>query len=176
MIFEELKLKGAYLIHLNPIKDERGLFARSFCKKLFDEKNLETNFVQSNFSMNYKKATLRGMHQQVEPNSEVKLVRCTQGKIFDVIVDYRENSETYLQWFGAELTDENHTMMYVPKGFLHGYLTLTELSSVFYMVSSEYVPESENGIRFDDSEVGINWPIKVRELSKKDTNWPPINR
>ena len=176
MIFTELKLKGAYLINLSPIKDERGIFARSFCKKLFSEKGLETNFVQSNFSVNYKKATLRGMHQQIEPNSEVKLVRCTQGRIYDVIVDYRKNSETYLQWVGAELTDKNHSMMYVPKGFLHGYLTLTEISSVFYMVSNEYSPKSENGVRFDDSELGINWPLEIKELSDKDSNWPLIKR
>ncbi len=176
MIFEKLKLDGAYLIHLKPIKDERGLFARSFCKKIFSEKNLETDFVQSNFSVNYKKATLRGMHQQIEPNSEVKLVRCTEGKIFDVIVDYREDSKTFKQWFGAELSDDNHKMMYVPKGFLHGYLTLTQFSSVFYMVSNEYAPKSENGIRYDDKEIGIKWPIKVRELSEKDLNWPPIKK
>tara|TARA_B110000858_G_scaffold173082_1_gene204641 strand:+ start:158 stop:688 length:531 start_codon:yes stop_codon:yes gene_type:complete len=176
MIFEKLKLEGAYLIHLKPIKDERGLFARSFCKKLFTENNLETNFVQSNFSMNYKKATLRGMHQQLEPDGEIKLVRCTQGKIFDVIVDYREDSKTYLQWFGAELTDENHTMMYVPKGFFHGYLTLTELSSVFYMVSNEYTPSSEIGIRYDDSIVGIEWPLEIKELSEKDSNWPIVKK
>ena len=175
MEFHQTPLNGSFLIELKPIQDERGMFARVFCQDLFIKNNLETNYPQSNFSTNYKKGTIRGLHQQKSPNSEVKVVRCTQGNIYDVIVDNRPESDTYLNWYGAELSDKNNLMMYVPRGFLHGYLTLSEISSVHYMVSNKYAPESEIGARFDDPKLNIKWPTEITEISEKDKSWPMIS-
>ena len=147
------------------------MFARAFCAQEFAAAGLETSFVQANISTNACAGTVRGMHFQREPNAEVKLVRCTKGAIYDVIVDMREGSDTYLRWFGAELSEENALTMYVPKGFAHGYQALSDGATVFYMVSAFYAPESEGGLRFDDPKLSIRWPRIVADISDKDAKW-----
>ena len=172
MRFEKLKINDAYIIRLNKIADDRGYFSRAWCQKEFEENGLEKNFVQANISFNKYKGTLRGMHYQMHPHQEVKLVRCIKGAIFDVIIDVRSDSPTFGQWVGAELTEENHDMLYVPKGFAHGFQTLQDNSEVFYQVSEFYTPSSENGIRFDDPRYKIDWPLNVSVISEKDATWP----
>ena len=172
MRFEPTKLAGAYLIHLEPRVDERGLFARAFCAQEFGGAGLETEYVQANISTNTRAGTVRGLHFQRDPHAEVKLVRCVKGAIYDVIVDMREGSQTFLRWTGAELSDENGLMMYVPKGFAHGYQALTGNASVFYMVSAFYAPQAEGGLRFDDPKLAIEWPRAVSDVSDKDARWP----
>ena len=172
MRFETIPLAGAYLIHLDPRVDERGAFARAFCVQEFAAHGLETEFVQANISTNVHAGTVRGMHSQRPPHAEVKLVRCTKGVIYDVIVDIREGSESYLRWFGAELSEANGLTMYVPKGFAHGYQALSDGATTFYMVSSYYAPGSEGGLRFDDPRLGITWPRGVTDISDKDAKWP----
>jgi dTDP-4-dehydrorhamnose 3,5-epimerase len=174
MIFTKTPLAGAYLIDLEPRGDARGFFARTFCAREFADHGLITEFVQANFSVAAQKGTIRGLHYQVAPAPEAKLMRCTKGAIFDVIVDMRAGSETRGQWFGAELTPENRTAMYVPENFAHGFLTLEPDSEVHYMVSGFYTPETERGVRFDDPAVGIQWPIAPQVVSDKDRAWPSI--
>ena len=173
MIFQETKLKGAFIIELEKHKDERGYFSRAWCQKEFTAHGLNPNMVQANVAFSLKKGTLRGMHYQAEPYQEAKLVRCVRGKVFDVIIDLRPNSVTYRQWFGVELTPGNQTMLYVPEGFAHGYQTLLDNTEVFYLVSQFYTPDSERGVRWNDSAFGIDWP-KTTDLiiSKKDQSWP----
>jgi dTDP-4-dehydrorhamnose 3,5-epimerase len=173
---KQTKLEGSHLIELEPIRDERGMFARRFCVNEFSAHGLETRFVQSNISENYNKGTLRGMHFQEHPHAEVKIVRCVLGAVYDVIVDIRKNSQTYLSWFGSELSQENGSMMYVPQGFAHGYQTLTPSSTVHYMVSEFYKQNSENGLRYDDPAISINWPLAVSSISQKDMRWPLIHQ
>jgi dTDP-4-dehydrorhamnose 3,5-epimerase len=172
MRFEQTPLAGSYLIHLDPRVDARGTFARAYCAQEFSAHGLETSFVQANISTNARAGTVRGMHFQRVPHAEVKLVRCTGGAIYDVIVDIREESATYLGWFGAELSEENGLMMYVPKGFAHGYQALSDSATAFYMVSSFYAPDSEGGLRFDDPRLAIKWPRAISEFSDKDAKWP----
>lgn len=174
MIFKTTPLAGAYLIDLEPRGDERGFFARTFCADEFAAHGLITEFVQANFSVAAQKGTIRGLHYQVAPAPEAKLMRCTKGAIFDVIVDMRDGSPTRGQWFGAELTPENRTAMYVPENFAHGFLTLQPDTEVHYMVSGLYTPETERGIRFDDPAVGIEWPMEAQVVSDKDRAWPSI--
>lgn len=173
MVFKEIDLKGAYLIRPEPISDERGFFARVWCRQAFRDHGLVDDFVQCNTAFNRSRGTLRGMHFQRNPHREVKLVRCTMGSVFDVIVDLRPASPTYKQWAGFELSAENHAMLYVPKGFAHGYLTLTDNSEVFYQVSTAYAPQSEGGVRWDDTAFGIQWPdVAPLIISEKDRRWP----
>jgi dTDP-4-dehydrorhamnose 3,5-epimerase len=172
MRFAPTPLAGAYLIHLEPRVDQRGTFARAFCAQEFAAHGFETNFVQANVSTNNRAGTVRGMHFQREPDAEVKLVRCVKGAIYDVAVDMRKESPTYLRWFGAELSDENGLAMYVPKGFAHGYQAITGGATVFYFVSAFYAPQSEGGLRFDDPKLSIRWPRPVSEISAKDAAWP----
>ncbi len=172
MIFTETKLKGAFIILLEKREDERGFFARTFCADEFEKHGLVNRVVQTNMSRTLKKGTLRGMHYQIPPYQETKLVRCTQGAIYDVIIDIRPESETYKQWIGVELSAENHTMLFVPRGFAHGFVTLTDDVEVMYEVSEFYTPNSESGIRFNDPEIQIKWPIEVLDTSEKDANWP----
>lgn len=176
MLFEKTPLLGAYLIGLERRQDDRGHFARAFCASEFAEHGLETTFVQANLSTNTKAGVVRGMHFQRSPHEEVKLVRCIAGAIYDVIVDLREGSATYLKWFGARLTPENGLMMYVPRGFAHGYQSLTDGATAHYMVSALYSPGSEGGVRHDDPAIGIQWPEHVADLSPKDRSWPPLQR
>ena len=167
MIFKETPLRGAFIIELEPIEDERGLFARTWCKKEFEAHGLNSDLVQCNTSFNKNKGTLRGMHYQASPHGEAKLVRCTMGSIYDVIIDIRNDSATYLQWFACELTAENRRMLYVPVGFAHGFQTLEDNTEVFYQMSEYYYPEYARGISWDDSVLGIDWPINEKILSAK---------
>ena len=176
MRFEPTPLAGSFLIHLDPQVDARGTFARAFCAQEFAAKGLETLFVQANISTNVSAGTVRGMHFQREPDGEVKLVRCIKGTIFDVIVDMRAGSGTFLQWFGAELSEKNGTMMYVPRGFAHGYQALSDGATAFYLVSAFYTPASEGGLRAGDPELEIKWPRAVSGLSDKDARWPLLCR
>jgi dTDP-4-dehydrorhamnose 3,5-epimerase len=170
--FEPTALAGAYLIHLEPRVDERGLFARTFCAQEFAAHGLETSYVQTNISTNARAGTVRGLHFQRAPDAEVKLVRCVKGALYDVIVDMRDESPTYLRWVGAELTDDNGIAMYAPKGFAHGYQALSDGATVFYLVSAFYAPQAEGGLRFDDPKLAITWPRAVSDVSGKDAQWP----
>ena len=172
MIFTETKLKGAYILDLEKHGDDRGFFARSFCKKEFEQYGLVSDVVQTNVSHSVKKGTLRGMHYQLAPHQETKLVRCTQGALHDVIIDLRKDSPTYKQWIGVELTADNHKMLFVPRDFAHGFLTLEEHTEITYEVSEFYTPEAESGLRWNDPAFGIEWPATVHEISDKDANWP----
>ncbi len=172
MIFCETHLKGAYVIDLEKIGDPRGFFARGWCRREFAEQGLNPQVVQSNVSFNRVEGTLRGMHYQVAPFEETKLVRCTRGAIYDVIIDLRPESPTYMQWFGVELTADNYTMLYVPENFAHGFQTLTDQAEVIYHVSQFYAPQAERGVRYDDPAFGIEWPQAVRVISDKDKGWP----
>lgn len=171
MIFQETKLKGAYIIDVDRIEDDRGFFARSWCKKEFSEKGLVDRIVQANISFNKEKGTLRGMHYQRAPYEEVKLVRCTAGAIFDVIVDLRLGSPTYKQWIGVELTSANHRILYVPENFAHGFQALEDNTEITYHVSQFYTPEAEKGLRYNDPSIAIEWPLDVAILSPKDSSW-----
>lgn len=172
MIFTPTKLPGAYLVDIERRQDERGFFARSWCQQEFQAQGLASCMVQANLSFNNKQGTLRGLHYQRAPYAEAKLVRCTRGAIWDVIVDLRPASPTYRQWLGAELTDENYRMLYVPEGFAHGYLTLADSVEVTYQVTQFYAPGAEAGLRWDDPAFGIEWPIAVQVISEKDSRWP----
>lgn len=172
MIFRKTKLKGAYIIELERVKDERGFFARSFCEKEFEAHGLIGRFVQGNISFNEKRGTLRGMHYQMAPHEEAKLIRCTRGAIYDVIIDLRPNSDTYLDWIGVELTANNRKMLYLPENFAHGYQTLVHDTEVYYLASQFYSPSSVRGVRYDDPAVGIEWPLEVKVISDQDKSWP----
>lgn len=172
MRFEKTKLPDAYIIELEKREDERGFFARTWDEKEFAEVGLENKVVQCNISFNRAKGTLRGMHLQRDPYAEVKLIRCIRGAIFDVIIDLRPESEVYKSWFGVELSAENRRTLYVPRGFAHGFQTLTDDTETFYMVSEFYTPEAEDGVRWDDPAFGIEWPLEPTEMSDKDRSWP----
>ena len=176
MIFTETPLDGAFTIGLEKREDARGYFARAFCASEFAAQGLETAYVQANLSLNKKTGLVRGMHFQRGADAEVKLVRCVSGAIYDVIIDNRPESPTYLEWFGAELSEENGLMMYVPRGFAHGYQSLTDGATAFYMVSAAYAPGAEGGLRFDDPAIGIQWPMAVTDHSDKDGKWPLVER
>jgi dTDP-4-dehydrorhamnose 3,5-epimerase len=168
-------LKGAYLIELEKRGDDRGFFARFFCEREFHEAGLEARFVQMNNSLSTKAGTLRGLHYQLAPAAEVKVVRCISGAIFDAIVDIRPDSPTFGRWFGAELTSENRLMMYVPRGFAHAVLTLRSDTEILYMVSAFYSPENERGLRWNDPRFSIQWPCAPTEISPKDAAWPDFD-
>jgi dTDP-4-dehydrorhamnose 3,5-epimerase len=175
MIFIETKLKGAFIIELEPIRDERGFFARSFCQREFKEHGIDTIFVQCNISFNRKKGTLRGMHYQIAPYEEAKFIRCSMGTIYDVIIDIHPNSDTYKQWVSVELTHKNRKMIYIPKGFAHGFLTLVDNTEVFYQMSEFYCPDHVRGFRWDDPAFGIEWPSDVQVISDRDRCYPDFN-
>ena len=172
MRFTPLPLAGACLIDLEKRGDDRGFFARFFCEDEFARHGLCEKFAQINNSLTAKKGTLRGMHYQLPPAAEVKVVRCIRGALFDVILDLRPHSPTFGQSFGAELSAENRTMMYVPEGFAHGFVTLEADTEALYLVTAPYAPAAERGIRFDDPKFGIRWPVPPVELSDKDRKWP----
>lgn len=169
MIFQKLAIEGVYLIQMQPIEDERGFFARAFCCEEFAKIGLHTEFVQCNLSYNKKKGTLRGMHYQVAPFEEVKLVRCIRGSIYDAFVDLRPDSPTYKEWGAVQLSDTSHTMLYLPKGIAHGFQTLEDDVQLFYHVSAPFNLEASRGMRFDD--FGIEWPLEATVMSKKDREW-----
>jgi dTDP-4-dehydrorhamnose 3,5-epimerase len=170
MIFTETPLKGAYVIDLERRGDERGFFARAFCEREFAGQGLVPRFVQANNSLSAQKGTLRGMHYQLAPKAETKLVRCIRGALYDLILDLRPGSATFGQSFGAELTAENRRMMYVPKGFAHGFITLADDTEAFYFVDEFYAPEHERGVRWNDPGFNLRWPIAPIVLSDKDAN------
>ena len=170
MKFIETKLKGAYIIEPERLEDERGFFARTFCQKEFEANGLNTRLVQCSISYNKRRGTLRGMHYQVAPKAEVKLVRCTKGAINDVIIDLRPDSPTFCQWVAVELNVESYRLLYIPEGFAHGFQTLADDTEVFYQVSEFYAPEYERGIRWNDLKFGINWPMQPTVMSEKDRN------
>jgi len=172
MKFTETPIRGAMIIELEKHEDHRGFFSRAFCKKEFEEHGLDHEIAQCNFSKSRKKGTLRGMHYQEAPHSEVKMVRCMSGSIYDVIVDTRKDSPSYMKWFGVELTEENYKMLYIPKGLAHGFQTLKEDSVIFYMVTEFYNKEAEGGVRWDDPAFNISWPLEVTEISDKDKSYP----
>ena len=172
MIFTETELAGAFIIDLERLCDERGFFARTWCEDEFAAHGIGLPPLQANMSMNPTKGTLRGMHYQLAPYEESKLVRCTRGAIYDVIVDLREDSPTFGQWLGVELTADNCRQLYVPGGFAHGFLTLAENSDVNYQVSAKYAPGFERGLRWDDPAIGIQWPAVPQLISDKDRRHP----
>jgi len=168
MIFQETPLPGAYLVELEKKGDDRGFFARAFCEREFGQKGLVTRFVQVNNSLSAQRGTMRGMHYQLAPKAETKLVRCIRGSLFDVILDLRKGSATFGKSFGAELTAENRRMMYVPKGFAHGFVTTADDTEAFYFVDEFYAPEQERGIRWNDPRFSIAWPFAPAVVSDKD--------
>jgi dTDP-4-dehydrorhamnose 3,5-epimerase len=175
MIFTELSLAGAYTIELTRSGDERGFFARTFCAAEFAARGLPIAMPQCSVSFNLRKGTLRGLHFQADPHGEEKLVRCTAGAIFDVIVDLRADSPTRRRWFGTELTAENRRSVFVPKGLAHGFITLRDDTEVFYMISVPHAPMSERGVRWDDPAVAIRWPIAPVLISARDTAYPLLD-
>ena len=172
MQFVPTQLDGAFVIDLDMREDSRGYFARTFCQREFEEHGLNPFVAQCNMSFSRKQGTLRGMHYQTDDAAEAKLIRCVRGAIHDVIVDLRPNSPTYLQHVGVELNADNHRALYVPEGFAHGFLTLTDDVEVFYQVSAFYAPGKEQGLRYDDPAIAIQWPLPVTEISDKDAAWP----
>jgi dTDP-4-dehydrorhamnose 3,5-epimerase len=171
MIFTKTALEGAFIIEPERIPDERGFFARSWCQQEFREHGLEENILQCNVSYNKKKGTLRGMHYQEAPFAETKLVRCTRGALYDVIIDLRPSSKTFLKWIGKKLTPDNLKMLYVPKGFAHGFQTLEDDTEAFYQMSEVYAPDYSRGVRWDDPLFGIVWPEAERTISSKDRQY-----
>lgn len=176
MIFHKTPLAGAYSIDLEPFRDERGLFARTFCQKEFKQIGHHKAFVQLNHSRNIHKGTIRGMHYQNPPFAEIKLVRCIKGSVYDVIIDIRKNSPTYLQHYGLVLSESNMKMIYIPEGFAHGFQTLEDNSELIYHHTDFYTPGVESGLKFDDPSVGIKWPLAPTIISDKDQNYPPIDQ
>jgi len=173
MIFAETELPGAYVIDLEPIEDSRGFFARAWSDQELAEHGLETRIAQCNVSLTQRKGTIRGMHFQLPPHEEVKLVRCTRGALYDVIVDLRQDSSTFKRWFGVELSEDNRRTLYVPRGFAHGFQTLADETEIFYMISEPYSPDAANGVRWDDPAFGIIWPLgDPTVISDKDRGWP----
>jgi len=176
MRFTEASLKGAFIIDLEPVSDERGMFARAWCQREFEVHELKVTWVQNNVSLNYKKGTIRGMHYQAPPDEEVKLVRCIKGSVYDVIVDLRPDSPTFCQYAGVILSAENRRALYIPHGFAHGFQTLSDESELFYHMSAFYQAGSARGFRWDDSAVDIKWPEPLTVISDKDRSWPPLER
>lgn len=176
MIITQTELYDAYIIELNKREDERGFFARSFCEKKLLEHGITFQVVQANISYNHHKHTLRGMHYQANPHEEAKLIRCPKGAIFDVIIDLRVDSPTYMEWTGIELTEQNLRMLYVPKGFAHGFITLVDETEVVYLMSEFYKPEAGKGIRWNDPAFDIDWPATPKVISEKDKSWPDLEK
>lgn len=171
MIFTETKLKGAYVIDIEPREDERGFFARSWCEDEFKKHGLNPRLVQCNISFNKKRGTLRGMHYQIAPFPEAKLVRCTMGSIYDVIIDLRPDSPTFKQWQSVELTAENRRALYIPEDFGHGFQTLTDYSEVLYQMTESFHPECARGVRWNDPAFAIEWPIKETTIANRDLSY-----
>jgi dTDP-4-dehydrorhamnose 3,5-epimerase len=171
LIFTETKIKGVYIIEPELLTDERGFFARSFCKEEFRNHGLETDIVQCNISYNKKKGILRGMHYQGPPFEEAKIVSCTHGAIYDVVLDLRKNSQTYCQWVATELNDKNFKMIYIPRGCAHGFQILCDDTVVYYQMTEFFHPECALGVRWNDPAIGIVWPVPAMMISEKDKNY-----
>ena len=172
MIFTPTRLKGSYIIDLQPSRDERGWFARFYCKNEFKQVGHNKEWVQLNHSVTYEKGALRGMHFQIAPYREIKMVRCVAGSVYDVIIDIRKDSGTFLNWFGAELSAENKRMMYIPEGFAHGFQCLSSNCELIYFHTEFYKPNAEGGIPYNDPLVNIEWPLPVTTLSQRDQSHP----
>ena len=172
MLFDETTVEGAWLVSLEPARDQRGFFARTFCGDEFKAHGLETLFPEHSISFSARSGTLRGMHYQHVPYSEVKLVRCVKGAVWDVIIDLRPASPTYRRWQGFELSDQNGLQLYIPKGLAHGFQTLCDNVEVNYLISEPYTPRAASGVRYDDPSFAITWPRPITIISAKDTQWP----
>jgi dTDP-4-dehydrorhamnose 3,5-epimerase len=175
MIFTTTRFDGAWLIDIEPREDERGFFARTWCRDELTAQGLDTEIAQESLSYNRRRGTLRGLHFQRSPHEEIKIVRCTRGAIFDVIVDLRPRSPTYLRWQGFELTADNRRALYVPGGFAHGFQTLIDEVEVAYQISAFYVPEAAGGYRHNEAAFSIAWPLPVTVISERDLAWPPLS-
>ena len=171
MIFTETKLKGVFVVEPKRFEDERGFFAQTFTQREFEEHGLNSRVAECNLSYNRRRGTLRGMHFQSPPRAQAKLVRCTAGAIFDVAIDLRPGSPTFMQWVGVELTAANRLMLFVPEGFAHGYQTLADETEVFYQVSDVYAPECAGGVRWDDPAFGVVWPLPVEVIHERDASY-----
>ena len=176
MRFEETKINGSWVVEPTPHSDERGRFMRAWCLREFTEYGIDFVPVQANMGLSLKKGTTRGVHFQLAPALESKLVRCTRGSMFDVVVDLRPASTTYGQCHGVELTDQNGRMLYVPEGCGHAYQTLVDNTEMYYMASEFYTPSSARGVRFDDPAFAIQWPLQATVVSEQDRNWPLIDK
>ena len=172
MIFTETILRGSFIIELERIEDERGFFSRTWCAEEIEEHGLKSYICQENISFNRLKGTLRGMHFQKEPYQETKLIRCSHGSIYDVIIDLRKDSPTYKQWLGVKLSEGNYKMLYIPENFAHGFITLENNSQVTYIITQFYNPSAESGIRWDDLSFNIKWPMEPVVISEKDRSYP----
>ena len=175
MIFTPTQFDAAWLIDIEPKEDERGFFARIWCRREFAAQGLDTEVAQESVSFNRHRGTLRGLHFQRPPHDETKIVRCTRGAVFDVIVDLRQQSFTYLHWQGFELTADNRRALYIPKGFAHGFQTLTDHAEIAYRISAFYAPEAASGYRYDDAAFRITWPLPVAIISGQDLSWAAFN-
>lgn len=174
MKFLPTELSGAWLIEPELISDERGSFARTWCAREFEERGLNPRLVQCNISTNRRRGTVRGMHYQREPHAEAKLVRCTRGAIYDVIVDLRPGSPTFRRWAAQELSADNHRLFYIPEGFAHGFQTLTDDAEVFYQMSREFVPGVSCGVRWNDPAINIHWSLPISIIAERDQTWPEL--
>jgi dTDP-4-dehydrorhamnose 3,5-epimerase len=172
MIFTETKLNGALVIEPEKLEDERGFFARTWCQREFADHGLNSSIAQCSISFNHKHGTLRGMHYQIAPHEETRIIRCMRGAIYDVIIDLRRDSPTFTQWLALELSAENRRMLYIPEGFAHGFQTLDDNTEIFYQISEFYAPEQARGVRWDDPAFGIEWPPADRTISVRDRTYP----
>lgn len=175
MIFKETKLKGAFIIDVRRFEDERGSFARTYCQRELADHGLIVDMVQANMSTNKVRGTLRGLHFQRAPYQETKLIRCVRGALYDVIVDLRPESPTFGDWIGVELSEDNQRALFVPRDFAHGFVTLADNTTAFYMVSQYYSAQSEGGIRWSDPRFQIEWPVQPVVISQKDASWPDFD-
>jgi dTDP-4-dehydrorhamnose 3,5-epimerase len=173
MVFNQTFLKGSYTIELTPFTDSRGWFARTWCKNEFQQIGHTKEWVQMNHSFNAKAGAVRGMHYQLPPYTEIKMVRCIAGAVYDVIIDLRKGSETFLQWFGTELSAKNKTMLYIPEGFAHGFQTLADDTELIYQHTDFFTPGAEAGIQYNDPMLNIKWPLEPTEISDRD-KWHPL--
>ncbi len=175
MKFSQTNLPGVILIDVEPINDERGMFARVWCKEEFKQAGLSTELSQFSISYNKSRGTLRGMHYQLPPHAETKVIRCTQGSVYDVVIDLRANSPTYKQWYGCELSAQNHRMLHIPEGLAHGFITLVDNTEMLYQISVSYAAQSAHGVRWDDPSFNINWPLLPMIISARDTSYPDFD-
>jgi dTDP-4-dehydrorhamnose 3,5-epimerase len=176
MTFTPTKLAGSYVVDLSPFSDSRGWFARTYCKNEFAQIGHDKEWVQLNHSVTYAKGSIRGMHYQVAPYKEIKMVRCIVGAIYDVIIDLRKDSATFLQWTGVELSAQNKKMLYIPEGFAHGFQTLTDDCELIYHHTAFYTPGAEGGILYNDPLISISWPLAVADISDRDKNHPLLDK
>jgi dTDP-4-dehydrorhamnose 3,5-epimerase len=172
MEFTETELKGAWIIDIARFDDERGFFARTWAPEEFVSHGLDPALAQCNIAWNRTRGTIRGMHFQKPPSDEIKIVRCTRGAILDVIIDLRRDSSTYCRWTSVELNEDNRRMLYIPRGFAHGYQTLTDSTETYYHVSTPYAPDHATGVRWNDPAFAINWPLPPTTMSRRDAEWP----